>query len=712
MNPLYRNSASNVFETLFIVDAQVNLSIGSDSLLHPTSSTTQLSQNVDQAAQAQLGQQNRDHAKIRFLQSIRTYTDRSSIRSEYFDDSLSEANTLNVPDLSAPVKAGNINRQDEHNSFGNYYKKVINNTYELAKEIGVETSSILLTDPTHELPDLEMISPIPKDFETLRTRYSETKKEIADKIGFVGESIGEVTNRATNEIELYIDSVLAYSSFFKLVNILALKVNGRACFGPDDDLQILKGEESFYRKFEEDTKKLLQKTLDREGLPSPDLYPALEAQVKMDVVKCLADVVRGTIIIDSIEQMRSLIKHIVEVACNSVHIRGAKFKNIWSEIEPPRPDGYVSMHVKVGIAYENEIGETRTLTTEIQLQFSSFFDGTHNCTKELMHVIMDYDRRITSGKIEINRYTKELANAASMLQMLLFMKTLKNSIFTQPDATATLQQNSASTQSAGGVGNRAGIKPVNQAEQRVREMVARRSPLKHILRFLTAAECTQLAQTCNRMAHAESLVAKLCFEKLMIDCNPLRLFKSRRSHAASEHRHQSYMPHDIPKFPNLGLMKDIPGYEEYQKGRAQPLRDLTDVIAFAKDKKKAAYRAYYDRIRAMDFKANPLGSLMEWGIVYRASARVDDAAKALSMARDSNVGDTAILARARDLLAASEWLYFTSTPSDRPVLLSTDAVIAMTMKESWKTRLGIHIARSKAPDSFFATKIGGLFSRR
>lgn len=410
-------------------------------------------------SQVEGDRENEEHAKIKMLRSLKAKSTKKS----------------SAPDINARQNKFE-NTQDKNNSFQSYYKEVRKATEKLADELGIGINSTLLKDPTHELPDLEVIAPVPKDFEKLRTEYSLRKKEIASMIGDVGEPFGELTNLASNDLQLYIDSISVYRSFFKLVNHLASAVKGRACFGPDDDLQIIKSEESFVRKIKTDTVSRVKEIIKiRDELPTPDLYGAFVDQANIDAIKNLSDVIRGTIIIDSVEQMRSLIKYINYMANSSVYIRAIKYKNIFGETES-RPDGYASMHVKLLLAYEDDFGKMRSLMTEIQLQFSSFFNGTHHCPKELMHIIMDYHRKITSGKLQIKEYNKESADAASMLQALLFMKTLKQSIPALPNETT--------------------------------EMVASRNPFKHLLNFLSPQDCANLSQTCHSMRWAQA-VAKV-----------------------------------------------------------------------------------------------------------------------------------------------------------------------------------------------------------
>lgn len=405
--------------------------------------------------QVQDGQEGIEHAKIQMLRNLKE----------------NKTKIYSAPDIHVHHNS-NANTQNKHTSFQDYYKEVRKATEKLAQELNIQLSSIFLKDPAHKLPDLEMLAPVSQDFEKLRLHYSQIKKEIAAMIGSVGEPFGELKNLASNDLQLYSDSISVYRSFFKLVTHLANEVKGRACFGPDDDLQIIKGEESFVRKIKADTVSRVKEMIKiRDDLPSPDLYGAFIDQASIETVKNLSDVIRGTIIVDSIEQMQALIKYINYMAQSSVYIRGVQFKNIFGEADS-RPDGYASVHVKIVLVYEDDLGNTRSMMTEIQLQFSSFFNGTHLCSKELMHLIMDYHRKIISGKLHIKEYDKASADGASMLQALLAMKTLKRSIPALPSAA--------------------------------NEMVISRNPLNHLLNFLGPRDCAILSQTCHFLRYAQA----------------------------------------------------------------------------------------------------------------------------------------------------------------------------------------------------------------
>lgn len=357
---------------------------------------------------------------------------------------------------------------DQKAALQEYYQQLSNAAEKLAGELGINVTRVRLSDPTHELPDVQLVTPAtPKDLDKLRFEYDAVKKYIAEQIGSVGNPFGEMTNLASDDLQLYSDSIAVYRSFYRLVNKLADAVKAKACFGPDDDLQIIKGEASLIRKIQTDTVARVREIFNaRADLPSPAVYEDYISQASQETIKNLADVIRGTIIVDSIEQMRQLIAHINYLSLASVYIRGIKYKNIFAE-PVSRPDGYASVHVKLLLAYQDDKGQMRSMITEIQLQFSLLFNGKKQCPKEYMHLIMEYLRKQRSGQLAGADYNQESAEAASMLQALLVMKMLKQ-------ATPPRKANAS-------------------------EMVSTRNPFKHVMTFLTPDDCATFSLTSRNM---------------------------------------------------------------------------------------------------------------------------------------------------------------------------------------------------------------------
>lgn len=327
--------------------------------------------------------------------------------------------------IYAASKVGAATAPSAPVSLPEYFEQIKVKTNKLCEDIGIETDSIVLRDSTADgLPELEMITPLPYHFKRLKNAQSALRESIALRIGDVPRPVGINKNSATTDKQLYKDALELATPFMHLIRRLAYEVKGIACFGPENEqCQVVKSPASLVRKLRDDLVVHLKKNV--ENFNTLEDFVDLSNEGYLKALSTFSDALRATIIIDSIDQMHRLFEKFEILGFSNRQIKGISFKNIWIE---NRDNGYVSIHIKLTMSYTDENGVTHQINTEVQIQFRPFFNGRKDCTKEYNHIIMEYGRKIKAKTLVMDEYDEKAAEAASLLQSLLFMKTLEESI--------------------------------------------------------------------------------------------------------------------------------------------------------------------------------------------------------------------------------------------------------------------------------------------
>jgi hypothetical protein len=242
---------------------------------------------------------------------------------------------------------------------------------------------------------------IPNDLMQTRTEWKKAKDHIAGMIGPISTlSSSERSllweNNSKNVDDLLKDAKSLAPSFKEDFKCIALKTGANAFFGQNDQ-NILKTRESLISKVQRDAH-------------------VLELSEEEAVAK-IGDVLRGTIIVDRLDQIPIVIDHIINYA--DYKDGQVMFKNIWTE---DRQSGYVGIHAKLllPLPLDEESKEQRHLLAEMQIHLHSMVDGTDDCVKEREHKIYEHVRGENVKQPKLS--------AASQLLYLTAMEDLLNKV--------------------------------------------------------------------------------------------------------------------------------------------------------------------------------------------------------------------------------------------------------------------------------------------
>lgn len=103
-----------------------------------------------------------------------------------------------------------------------------------------------------------------------------------------------------------------------------------------------------------------------------------------EAVGKVRDSLRGTIIVEKIEQIPQVVDAIKKYAKNMG--REVVFLNLWEE---NNPSGYVGIHAKMlfPVPSEEMNSNTKNINVEIQIHLKCIMDGTFKCAKERAHLL-------------------------------------------------------------------------------------------------------------------------------------------------------------------------------------------------------------------------------------------------------------------------------------------------------------------------------------
>jgi len=222
---------------------------------------------------------------------------------------------------------------------------------------------------------------VPLDPDSVDKAFDCTKNLFTEQIGELQTRWDSVPlNTATKAERLSEDAEAVSYRFQKGCEQIAKECGGQANFGPEDRF-LLKKKESLKNKIERDSI--------TEGIP-----------IETATAK-IGDALRGTIILETVEQLQQTIQKIEDWVERE---RGAI---VWKNtLEEARDDGYVGVHGKMSLAYSDKWGTTRSVRAELQLHFRSITDGSLSSRKERMHQLY---KSAPSSNSSANEQTSRLS---------------------------------------------------------------------------------------------------------------------------------------------------------------------------------------------------------------------------------------------------------------------------------------------------------------
>lgn len=249
--------------------------------------------------------------------------------------------------------------------------------------------------------DSNLHTVIPTDIIQTEKEWKKTKGYIAQLIGplpsLVFQDLTLWKNSATTIDDLLQDARLMAPSFKADFEYIAAITGAETYFGTDDQ-HIVKARESLASKVQRDAKSL--------------------QITEEEAIGKISDTLRGTLIVDDIFQIASVIAEIIHY----VDYKDGQviFKNLWKEDR--KQDGYVGIHAKMLLPIwpiENS-AEQRYIITEMQIHFRSIEDGTDQCAKEREHIVYEH--------IRSENYDPATLTAASRLLYLTAMQEIIDSL--------------------------------------------------------------------------------------------------------------------------------------------------------------------------------------------------------------------------------------------------------------------------------------------
>lgn len=200
-------------------------------------------------------------------------------------------------------------------------------------------------------------APVAKDLEALRRDVVAARQKIADILGDIGDTEDpKFANHAASADELLQDAQAAEPILRSVVGASARVAGGEANFGPGGKFA-LKSPESLQRKV-------------RERIETRQQGEAV-------VVKGISDAVRGSVLVDTPEQLKKAseaIRAAVEKAGGKIFVDN-KFKT-------PHEFGYGAVHADL-LLPAGDSG--RMIRAEVQLHLRAVNDGTMQSVKESSH---------------------------------------------------------------------------------------------------------------------------------------------------------------------------------------------------------------------------------------------------------------------------------------------------------------------------------------
>jgi hypothetical protein len=142
----------------------------------------------------------------------------------------------------------------------------------------------------------------------------------------------------------------------------------------------------------------------------------------VSIIKQIGDVIRGTLIVDDMRTIPTLIKSIRDKI--KKHKGEIYIKNFWKE---PQKFGYVGIHLKMGMCIPTQSLESlkpdRFILMELQIHPRELMDGTPTCIKELSHSLYKgYDRLEESARKTVLA-ASQLLYLVPMIEKLLYQNS-------------------------------------------------------------------------------------------------------------------------------------------------------------------------------------------------------------------------------------------------------------------------------------------------
>jgi hypothetical protein len=249
--------------------------------------------------------------------------------------------------------------------------------------------------------DSKLHAVIPTDIVQTEKEWKKAKDYIAQLIGplpsLVFQDLTLWKNSATTIDDLLRDARLM-APFFKADFEYIASITGAETYFGINDQHIVKTRESLVSKVQRDAKNL--------------------QITEEEAIGKISDTLRGTLIVDDIFQIASVIAEIIHY----VDYKDGQviFKNLWKEDR--KQDGYVGIHAKMLLPIwplENP-AEQRYIITEMQIHFRFIEDGTDQCAKEREHTVYE--------QIRSENYDPATLTAASRLLYLTAMQEIIDSL--------------------------------------------------------------------------------------------------------------------------------------------------------------------------------------------------------------------------------------------------------------------------------------------
>ncbi len=253
---------------------------------------------------------------------------------------------------------------DQHIDWGNLYLEGVDIDFKAAELAQQKLKGGRFDETIHSV--------VPNDFFVTDREWKQAKDYIAYVIGPIPnlnkKESARWENSSKNVDQLLQDAEQVSPIFKRDFQQIAYRIQAVANFGPNDQF-IVK------------SKKSLTEKVDRDA--------SLFKMSKEEAVIKIGDAIRGTIIVDHLQKIPTVISAIMQYADN----KGAKvaFKNLWIE---DRESGYVGIHAKIlyPLPHAKNGTEDRYILAEMQIHLANMVDGTEASAKERAHFIYEQVR--------------------------------------------------------------------------------------------------------------------------------------------------------------------------------------------------------------------------------------------------------------------------------------------------------------------------------
>lgn len=238
----------------------------------------------------------------------------------------------------------------------------------------------------------------------VRNEWFKYKNEITERIGPIVPRVSTESalweNSAKTVEDLLQDAERVASHFRESCLQIAKKTNSAVSFGIKDE-SIIKSKASLIRKVKQTAQEL--------GIS------------EAEAIAKIRDTVRGTIIVDTPEQIPLVVEAIKELAL--AEKREVVFINAWEE---NRPSGYVGVHAKLlfPIHEKKSTSFQKNIIVEIQIHLKCIMDGTLSSVKEREHLLYEHIRNGTFNY-------SDLQTSASTLLYLTGLKECPRSLISK-----------------------------------------------------------------------------------------------------------------------------------------------------------------------------------------------------------------------------------------------------------------------------------------